>query len=139
VIVPTIPTWAVKGGAFLIVVSAIFIAGCNTQKKMDAAKIDKLKAENRRQVEIIEVFQENYDVLDTALKDQNEAIAKLGEESIRRINSLKARHEEAVTRLARTNNEILESTRDEAAELRERLVRLSVAEACHEAMIALGE
>ena len=119
--------------------SIIFFAGCHTQKQRDMSKIQKLINKNNRYVEIIEVFQENYDILDTAIKDQNAAITELGEESIRKINSLESSHKEAIERLNRNNAATIRSARDEAAALRERMVGLSAAEACHEAWLEVAK
>jgi len=128
-----IQPWMIKGGAVVLFLSAIFVGGCQAQKNIDAKKIDRLRADYTRAVEIIEVFQDNYDTLDKALKDQNAEIKKLGKETERKINSINAAHRAAITQLNSANTAAVRSAEKEAAELRERMVGLSAAEACHAA------
>jgi len=125
----------IKGGAVALLLSAVFYGGCRTQKSIDLAKIQRLKADYTRAVEIIEVFQDNYDTLNKALKDQNEQITRLGEETERRIESISKAHNAAITRLSSANAASIRVAESEAAELRERMASLSVAEACHEAWL----
>ena len=127
--------YALKGTVVTLFFSCIFYAGCHTQKQYDAKKINRLKQEVKNHVEIIEVFQENYDTVTQAVKDQNAAITELGEETVRRAASLQAAHDAAINRLNTANNATIRRARDEAAELRERMAGLSAAEACHQAWI----
>ena len=129
-----IPPWLLRIGASGLILFAAFTWGCQHGKGLSAGKIERLKETNRRYVEIIEVFQENYDVLDLAIKDQNESIAKLGEETERRVTSLKASHEKSLTILRKRNAESLRKAEKDSEELRKRLVGLSVGEACVESL-----
>ena len=130
--------YALKGGVVLAFLSIIFSGGCYMQRQLDAKKINRLKQEVKNHVEIIEVFQENYDTVTQAVKDQNAAITKLGEKSIRKMESLESSHYAAITRLNAANNDTIRAARDEAAELRERMAGLSTAEACHTAMMEIA-
>jgi hypothetical protein len=133
-----IQPWMIKAGAGSIFLSLVFYSGCYVQKKVDAERILNLKHENQEYVEVIEVFQENYDVLDQAIKDQNRAIEELGVESMRRIGELNAAHNESIALLARENSRLIEDARNETDTLRGRLSGLPLAEACHEAIMELG-
>jgi SMC interacting uncharacterized protein involved in chromosome segregation len=129
-----LPPWVFKGGALLLFLSIIFYAGCNAQKQRDANKINKLKDEISRHVEIIEVFQDNYDEVTQAIKDQNEAITEVGELHKEKVAHMQAAHDDAIRRLNRSNLQAVKDAEDEAAALRERMVRLSVGEACVESI-----
>jgi uncharacterized protein YoxC len=122
----------------LTFLSLIFYAGCHTQRQRDAGKIQKLIDKNNQYIEIIEVFQENLDLVEQAVKDQNAAITELGEETVRRAANLQAAHDAAIDRLNAANNATIKQARDEAAALRERMAGLSAAEACHEAWIEVA-
>ena len=117
-----------------MLLSAIFFSGCRVQKQMDKAKIQKLKANYSRAINIIDTFQDNVDTLDMAIKDQNAAITELGEETERKINSINTAHDAAITHLNAANSDAIREAGDEAAALRRRMVGLSVGEACDEAM-----
>jgi len=106
---------------------------------MDAAKIQKIKANYERCVEIVDIFQDNYDTLEKGLNNQNKAIEELGRESERRISSLRKAHQEAVTDLERNHNRTLKQRAKEAAELRKRLAGLPLGEACHQAWLEVAK
>ena len=129
----------IKGGAVFMFLSAVFIWGCRVQKQMDKAKINKLIDRNKQYVEIIDTFQDNVDTLDTAIKEQNAAIDELGEETERRVMSLRSAHESANERLRANYDAAISRSKDETAELRERMADLSVAEACHEAWVEVSK
>jgi uncharacterized protein YydD (DUF2326 family) len=120
--------------AFLV---AIFTGGCQVQKRMDAAKIIRLETNYDRCVSIVDVFQDNVDELSKSLDEQNTAIEDLGKESERKKADLEAWYRDALRRYDATNNEIIREARDEAAELRERLSKLSVCDACNQAWVEL--
>jgi len=136
--IPTIPTWAIKGGAVFLFLFIIFYSGCYTQKQHDMSKIQKIKDKYDRCVDIVDVFQDNYDTLEKGLNDQNKAIEELGRESERRISSLREAHQEAVADLEQEHNRTLTRREAEAADLRERLAGLPLGEACHEAMKSIA-
>ena len=129
-----IQPWMIKGGAVTLLLSAVFFSGCRVQKQMDKAKIQKLKANYTRAIEIIDTFQDNVDTLNMAIKEQNEATAELGRQHDEKVSSINARHNDAIARLNAANNETIRAAEDEAAALRERMVGLSVGEACDEAI-----
>jgi uncharacterized protein YhaN len=133
-----VPSWVLKGGAVFLFLFAIFYSGCYTQKQRDMSKIQKINDKYDRCVEIVDIFQDNYDTIEKGLNDQNKAIEELGRESERRISSLRKAHQEAVTDLERNYNRTLSRREKEAAELRKRLAGLSVGEACTEAWISLA-
>ena len=122
-----------------MLLSAVFISGCRVQKQMDKAKIQKLKANYSRAIDIIDTFQDNVDALDIAIKDQNAAITELGDETRRKIDSINKAHDKAITRLNAANDAAIRESEDEAAALRERMVGLSAGEACDEAMRSIAD
>ena len=130
-----IPPFMYKLGGAALFLSLIFYAGCHTQKQRDTAKIQKLKATNKEYVEIIEVFQENYDALDQAIKNQNSAVEELGRKTVEAIETLEKRHLESLRRLNESHRSTLDQARSEAEELKQRLSLLTVAEACHQAWL----
>ena len=134
-----IQPWMIKGGAVVLFLSAIFVGGCQAQKNIDAKKINRLKADYTRAVEIIDVFQDNYDTLDKALKDQNEQIAEVGREHIRKVAAIEKANKENLTQLNKRNTAVLRNKEREAADLRARMVGLSAAEACHEAWLEVAQ
>ena len=125
----------IKGGAVFMFLSAVFIGGCRVQKQMDKAKINKLIDRNKQYVEIIDVFQDNLDIVEQAVKEQNAAIDELGEETERRVMSLRSAHEAANERLRTNYDAAISRSKDETAELRERMADLSATEACHAAWV----
>lgn len=136
--IPTIPPYVLKFGVIGLLFAAVFYGGCHTQARMDEARMQRLEAKYERCVGIVDVFQENYDTIAKGLKDQNAAIADLGEEAARRISSLQESHKEAVEHLRRNYERSITGQKEEAAKLREKLAGLSDAEACREAMMELG-
>ena len=134
----SIPTWAIKGGAVVLFLSLVFYGGCYTQKQHDMSKIQRISDKYDRCVDIVDIFQDNYDVLEKGLQDQNKAIEELGRESAERIMALKKAHQETVERLGREHERILKQRAKETAELREKLAGLSSAEACVEAWKSLA-
>ena len=132
-----IQPWMIRGGAIALLLSAVFYGGCHTQKKMDEAKIQRVKANYTRAVEIIETFQENYDKLDKVIKDNNERIARQGKEYEAKVADIQKAHGKAIDRLTRSNREALRTAEEEASDLRERMAGLSTGEACHEAMLEI--
>lgn len=138
-IIPPIPPFVYKLGGIFLLLFLIFFSGCYVQKQHDAKKISLLKQEVKRHVEIIEVFQANYDTLDAALKDQNEQIDELGKEHNRKVNSLQAEHDAAIRRFNTASLNAVKEARDEAAALRERMAGLSAAEACHHAWLSVAQ
>lgn len=130
--------WMIKGGAGVLFLSAVFYAGCHTQKKLDQARLLKLESNYDRCVGIVDTFQDNVDVLEKGIKDQNAAIEKLGTESAKKMADLQASHQKAVETLRRQYDQSIAGQKEEAEKLRERLVGLSDAEACREAMKELG-
>jgi len=134
-----IQPWMIKAGAGILLVSGIFYSGCSVQKKMDLAKINKLKQRNSEYVMIIDAFQANCDELERGIDAQNKAIEDLGKESERRIQQLKAAHTAAIRRFTQTNEQIISDAESEAAALRKRLAGLPLAEACHQAWAELAD
>ena len=130
-----IQPWMIKGGAVVLFLLAVFFSGCRVQKQMDKAKIQKLKANYSRAINIIDTFQDNVDTLNMAIKDQNAAITELGKETEQKINSINTAHNKAITRLNAANSDAIREAEEEAAALRRRMVGLSVGEACHEAWL----
>jgi len=133
-----IQPWMIKAGAGVLLVSGIFYSGCSVQKKMDLAKINKLKQQNSEYVMIIDAFQANCDELERGINAQNKAIEDLGKESERRMQQLNAAHAAAIRRFTQANEQIISDAREEADALRERLAGLSVAEACHQSWVELA-
>ncbi|MCK5020713.1 MAG: hypothetical protein KAS32_27075 [Candidatus Peribacteraceae bacterium] len=129
-----IQPWMIKGGAAVLFLSAVFTGGCRVQKQMDKAKIQRIKADYTRAVGIIDTLQDNVDVLDTARKVQNEATAKLGRQHDEKVSNINTAHHAAITRLNAANDEAIRTAEEEAAALRQRMVGLSVGEACDTAM-----
>lgn len=131
--------WIIKGGAIVLLLSVVFYGGCHTGKNMSQKKIQRLESKITRYVDIIDTFQENVDTLERAIDDQNEAIAKLGEEHNAKVVSMQASHEAAIRRLNTANNAAIRGAREEAAALRARMAQLSVGESCIEAMKAIAQ
>ena len=117
-----------------MLLSACFIGGCRVQKQMDKAKIQKLKANYSRAIDIIDTFQDNVDTLDIAIKEQNAAIEGLGEQTERKIDSINKAHDKAIARLSAASSDAIRTAEDEAAALRASMVGLSLGEACDTAM-----
>ena len=132
-----IQPWMIKAGAGTVFLSLIFYSGCVVQRKHDAAKIQRLNANYDRCVGIVDTFQDNVDTLEKSIDDQNKAIDDLGEESSRKAAEMKVWYAAAIKNYDKANNKIIKDARDEAARLRERLSKLSVAEACHQAWVEL--
>ena len=129
--------WMFKAGAGVLFLSLIFYSGCYVQKKVDSTKILKLKAEIQRDVEIIETYQENYDTLDQAIKDQNKAITALGESTKVKIEQMKKTYTSTIAKMENDRISIIKRAEEEQLALLERIKDLSVGEACHEAMVEL--
>ena len=117
----------IKLGVFGACIALIFGAGCRVQKQMD-------KANYSRAVGIIDTCQENEVTLEQAIKDQNEATIELGRQHDEKVSSINARHNNAIARLNAANSAAIRGAEEEAAELRQRMVGLSVGEACDTAM-----
>jgi len=131
--------WMIKGGAVVLLLCGVFYSGCHVQKGIDEAKIQRLKSNYDRCVDIVDTFQLNVDTLEKAIHDQNAAITKLGEEYNSRVVSMQASHDASIRRLNSANNAAITEAREEAAALRERMVRLSVAESCIETVKAIAQ
>ena len=129
--------WMLKAGAGVLFLSLIFYSGCYVQKKVDSTKILKLKTEINRDVEIIEAYQENYDALDQAIKDQNNAIEALGEATKAKIEQLNKAHAHTIAKMEEDRISIIKQAKEEQLALLDRMKDLSVGEACHEAMVEL--
>ena len=131
--------WMIKGGAVALLLSAVFISGCRVQKSIDIAKIQRINTKYDRCVGIVDTFQLNVDTLEQAIKDNNAKVIKLGEEYNAKVISMQSSHDAAIRRLNTSNDATIKQARDEAAALRERMVRLSVAESCIEALKAIAQ
>ena len=131
--------WMIKGGAVLALLGIVFAGGCRVQKNMDLAKIQRLESNYDRCVGIVDTFQTNVDTLEQAIEDNNARVIKLGEEHNAKVISMQSSHDAAIRRLNTSNNASVSRARDEAAALRERMVRLSVAESCIEALKAIAQ
>jgi len=131
--------WMIKGGAVLALLGIVFAGGCRVQKNMDLAKIQRLESNYDRCVGIVDTFQTNVDTLEQAIEDNNAKVIKLGEEHNAKVISMQSSHDAAIRRLNTSNDASVSRARDEAAALRERMVRLSVAESCTEAMKAIAQ
>lgn len=138
-VIPPLQPWIFKVGAYAAIVGIAFFGGCRIQRNIDAQKIQKLKANYERCVGIVDTFQDNVDVLEKAIHDNNERITKQGEEYNKKVIALQASHEMATRRLIADNRDDLERSKEEARRLRERMVKLSVGEACVEAMKAIAK
>ena len=134
-----IQPWMIKGGAIVALLGMVFFGGCRVQKNIDRAKIQRLNTNYDRAVGIIDTFQDNVDTLDMAIKDQNEAIAQLGEDYDARVTALRTAHSAAITRLNTANNATEARLSHEVTALREQMVGLSVGEACQAAMEAIAQ
>lgn len=124
----------IKGGAVVMLLSAVFIGGCRVQKQMDKAKIQKLKANYSRAIDIIDTFQDNQDALEQAVEGHNEATAKLGREHDEKVSDINTAHDKAIARLSAASSDAIRTAEDEAAALRASMVGLSLGEACDTAM-----
>ena len=131
--------WMIKGGAVLALLGIVFAGGCRVQKSIDIAKIQRINTKYDRCVGIVDTFQLNVDTLEQAIKDNNAKVIKLGEEYNAKVISMQSSHDAAIRRLNTSNDATIKQARDEAAALRERMVRLSVAESCTEAMKAIAQ
>ena len=131
--------WMIKGGAVLALLGIVFAGGCRVQKNIDLAKIQRLESNYDRCVGIVDTYQLNVDTLEDVVEAQNEANIKLGEQHNAKVVSMQSSHDAAIRRLNTSNNATVERARDEAAALRERMVRLSVAESCIEALKAIAQ
>ena len=131
--------WMIKGGAVLALLGIVFAGGCRVQKNMDLAKIQRLESNYDRCVGIVDTFQTNVDTLEQAIEDNNAKVIELGKEYNRKVIALKASHTRYTRQLNAANRESLDRAANEGAALRERMVRLSVAESCIEALKAIAQ
>ena len=131
--------WLIKGGIVVAILGVAFAGGCRVQKNMDLAKIQRLESNYDRCVGIVDTFQDNVDTLEKAIENNNAAVIKLGEEHNAKVISMQASHDAAIRSLNTSNDAAINSAREEAAALRERMVRLSVAESCVESMKAIAQ
>ena len=128
---------ALKYGIVVGVMASVFMWGCQVGKNKSAAKIQRLNANYDRCVGIVDTFQDNVDTLEKSIDDQNKAIDDLGKESSRKAAEMKVWYAAAIKSYDKANNKIIKDARDEAAKLREKLAKLSVADACHQAWVEL--
>ena len=113
-----------------VALGAIFAGGCRVQYLMDRGKIIKLQTLNQQHLE------NNLELL-SGIRESNKAIAKLAEISQQREAAIKAAGEEALARERSENATAIRDSEAAAADLRERLAQLPVAEACHQAWVEL--
>ena len=129
-----IQPWMLKVAAIVGVLAIAYTSGCRTQKSIDLSTIQRLKAVTVRDKGIINTQQTNINILRGSLERQNQAWIELSNEGKRREAALKVAHQEAIERFESRSARALRDAARETEELRERMVGLSVGEACHEAM-----
>ena len=129
----------IKGGVVVAILGVAFAGGCRVQKNMDLAKIQRLESNYDRCVDIVDTFQLNVDTLEKAIQDNNAAVIKLGEDHNARVISMQASHDASIRRLNAANADAIRTAEEEAAEIRENMVILSVAESCVYAMQEIAQ
>ena len=134
-----IQPWMIKGGAVVLFLSAVFTGGCQAQKKIDLAKIQRLESKIARCTEINVTLTENVTTLKQGIKDRNEQIADLGRQYDKKVAAIEKANKENLTQLNKRNTAVLRNKEREAADLRARMVGLSAAEACHEAWLEVAQ
>ena len=131
--------WMLKIVAILGVLAVSYTAGCRTQKSIDLSTIQRLKAVTVRDSGIIKIQQTNINVLRGSLERQNQAWIELSAEGKQREEGIRQANEEALRELRSASARAVSNAEAEAAELRQRMVGLSVGESCHEAMKAIAQ
>ena len=133
--------WMLKAGGLAVIISMIFYAGCHTQKRFDAGKIAKAKAEvetieaNYDQcLEMVVRSEESYKSLEKAVIAASEEAVRLNAEYELKMKALRRTYDAAIENIKRTHKTAMQELVEENTELNERFATMTAAEACDEAM-----
>lgn len=128
----------------LVLILALFFAGWYTKGKIVEARIQTLKheyalieANYNSAVEIIDTCQENFAVLEAALKEQNEAFNKLQEDSERRVAQAEEMRRIALANAAKAHENAMSELHDDYVRLYGEWSLLTASDACHEAWVEI--
>lgn len=134
-----IQPWMIKGGAIVLVILIIFFAGWAVKGKMVSNKIERLKADYARAVEIIETCQTNLDRMDESLARQNKAIEDMAKANQDHIEAVRKASKEALRHAYESHQRAYHEAQKEIMDLQMRVQSMSAAEACHEAWMELAD
>lgn len=136
----------IKVGIPAVIVAVIFGFGwscrgkqCEKKIAKKEVKIERMTANYRAALEDLAVSEKNYDELNKAKTEQNEAIEKMNADFEAEKKRIIKANEEALASSASSYQRNMEAARRQTEELRRRMVSLSVAESCHEAMVEITQ
>jgi hypothetical protein len=143
-----LPIWLtpklMKLGALGAIILAIFLAGFSCKGKLDAAKIQRMKAkvqtiESNYDLCLADVerSQENYLVLRTAVETASAEAIAANEQYRERMDQIKASNRAAIRQLNSLHRAAISGMVVEADQLREVMATMSAAEACNLAMLEI--
>ena len=136
-----IPLWltpqVIKGGIVGAIVLSIFFAGFFFKGKLDAAKIQRMKAKVTATAADRDRCLSNYDGLAEAVALANADIEKQNEEYNLMVVQLREMNSAAISHLNALHDESITGMIAEANQLREAMAEMSAEEACHAAMLEI--